>query len=286
MGAFFRSRPALILVIALVLGGATGAIAWVRLSRVTLESNPTEYWRRQGQAVYATMPSVPVQDAKGVGRVFEECPVEDRAGLLDARPDLVAALRATVAEFVVARYSAASSDEYVRWMETKGYRFKSLEDFERVYGPIGRRAEAAGVVSTDPRELFRAMWAYSPSREATPNGMCTDPRAVVMVIGKSNSNRAFTELLAGALGEELWYGGQIASCRFWMSAPVTREDLVRSKGAAIAAQVGIIGCVPGADRRPVHIALYLDAELERWWIDGVAVGNHADPSGGWDCCEY
>lgn len=232
------------------------------------------------------MPVASVNDGQAVRIALAQCPLQDPEGLLEANPGLADSLRETVTEFLIERYTAATADDYIHWMQSQGYRFKSLEQFEQKYGPIAIRASAAGVQSTDPEEVFRAMWSHPPSRRAVPDGICADEKAPLIVVAKSNTNRRFTATLEGALGYELWHGGQIANCRVWMEAPVTREQIVLARGEAIAAQVGVVATVPGAGRRPIHIALYLDPQHKRWWIDSVTVGNHADPNGGWDCCEY
>jgi len=278
-------RTHLILLIG-VAGVLAGSVAWYRLSRVTPEGDFQRYWQLQGQRAFSRMPSVPVTDRDAIRRVFEAATVQDPENLLPARSGGIESLRDAVLGFVVARYSARTPAEYIEWMESRGYQFKTLAEFEQDHGPIKGLQDLVGVAGMNPRPVFEAVWEYGMPRGAQPNEVCTDPAAVAIAIGRSNHNRFITEEIGGILGYKVWHGGSGGKCRFWMRPPVTRAEIISERGEAIAAQVGLIGCVPGSDRRPIIVSVFQDPATSQWWIDGVGVTNYLPPSGKAMCAEY
>ena len=271
----------------LVLGAGvlSGAGAWYRLSRVNRESDPVRYWMAEGARAYSSLPTVPVLDSNELAQAAAAATVEDAEGVVQGRPELLDQLRATVFQFLSTRFAASSAEDYAAWMQSRGYRFKSPEEFEKRYGPLSDQAELSGLDSKEVPALFAAMWASDPSRRAMPNAICRGREAMTITLGHSNHNRFATQDLSGVLGFDLWHGGAGATCRFWMQPPVTREELVALHGEVVSAQVGVIACVPGFVRRPLIVNLFLEPDSTRWWIDGVSVTNYVVP-GSRACIEY
>ena len=269
-----------------ILGIAISLIVWTRLNTVSEASNPTEYWRRAGVDVYGKMASAHIEDAEAIASSLSQASVRIQDHDLSETDPRIMVLRDTVREFLIQRYTAASVDEYVRWMKAQGYRFKTLEEFEPRYGPLSHNAARAGFDGTDVAEVFAVLWEYPPSKLAVPTMLATGPDAMAIEIASANHNRGFTGRLAGTLGEQLWHGGSTATCRFWMQPPVTREALVARHGEILAAQVGVIGIVPGRGRRPIIIQCFFDPQSKSWWLDGINVTNFRGTSDTWTCCEY
>lgn len=272
--------------IVIAAGATAGGIAWLRLSRVTAESDPTVYWAREGERAFAQFSNAAIAEREAITKAIATAPVDDGGQLLQSRPELLSGLREAATEFVLARYSVEGAADYIAWMEAHGYRFKSADEFSSAYGPLSAQAARAGITGTDPAEIFLAMWDHGPSRRASPNGICVSPEAIAIVIGETNRQRPFTGELSGQLGYDLWHGGGIANCRFWMRPPVARETIVEARGRVVAAQVGLIVTGKGSTRRPVILGLFLDPAKERWWVDRVWVTNHISREDEWDCTEY
>ncbi|MDQ7013740.1 MAG: hypothetical protein Q9O74_07585 [Planctomycetota bacterium] len=268
------------------LGVAISCIVWIRLNTVSEASNPTEYWRRAGAEVYGKMASAPLEDAEAIAYSLAKADVRIQDHALSKTDPRIAMLRDTVREFLIQRYTAVSAAEYVRWMETEGYSFKTLEEFEPLYGPLSHNAARAGFDGTDVAEVFAVLWEYPPSKRAVPTMLATGPDAMAIEIASANHNRGFTGRLAGTLGEQLWHGGSAATCRFWMQPPVTREALVARYGEILAAQVGVIGVVPDRSRRPIIVQCFFDPQSQSWWLDGINVTNFRGSNTIWTCCEY
>jgi hypothetical protein len=275
-------RLALLGVVALV-GAIAALVAWMRITRVTPESDPVAYWGREGRRVYARMAVVPAADGARVREIFATAPADDPEGLLRDQPGALDALRETVASFLAARYGARMPDDYLDWMLGRGYRFKTAEEFAKAYGPWDDLPVPAGTPPGDPRRLFNAMWHHPWSQTATIQSLCTGPDAAFVTIGHAQQHVFMSQVPYGSLGYGLWHGGSAATCRFWMSPPVTRDELVENHGRVTVAVVGVIVDVPGSDRRPVMVNLVLDPETSRWWVDGVSVLNFL---GSGMCMEY
>lgn len=268
------------------LGLLAGGFAWFRLTRVTAESDPRRYWAREGAATYAGIQTVSLSNAEGVRDALAAAPVEDADGHLTGAPDALEALRRHVADYLLARFNAATAAEYATWMEAQGYRPLGTEEFERLYGPLGSMARVSGATSTDIGEVFTAMWNYPPSRCATPDAMGRSPEAIVIAVGAGNSNRPIPVEVEGALGHHLWYGGSTAKCRFWMGPPVPRDKLITRHRQILAAEIALILSVPGSDRRPLMLHAFYDPSTSRWWIDGVSVTNYVGDDDCWTCPEF
>lgn len=281
-----RLRRTLIWACPAALAVAVGGVAWYRHVRVTAESDPEAYWARQGAIAYARMPSAPVTDREAISAAFGVAPIEDPAGLLAGRADLLASLRSTAVEYLLARLNAKSAGEYIQWMEGRGYHFLTAKEFELRFGPLKSYSGQVDVESDDVRRVFEAMWSYGPSSAARPDALCIGSDSIVVSIGESRPGIPFTNRLQGALGSERWYGGSASTCRFWMGPPVKREELVKTRHRVLAAQVGVIACVPGSDRRPHIVTLFADPATGRWWVDGVAVTNYTGDDRVWTCTEF
>lgn len=282
----FQNRRLRVALIVGAVGAAVGGIALFRLTKVTEESNQQLYWHRQGVAVYSEMKTVRVTDVEGIRRSLDATPVEDPQGRLVGEDEILSMLRETVADFLLSRYNAESAAAYIQWMESRGYRFRSPEEFSRRYGPLKLLAPYAGIESENLKEMFERMWLYPPSAAAVPTELCISPGSMAITIGVSNHNRMFTESLHGTLGDDLWYGGSSGRCRLWMRPAVTREELVASQGEVLAAQVGVIADVPGSDRRPLIVLLFFEPHTRTWWVDEVNVNNYMGSGGSWASGEY
>lgn len=281
-----RRRRTLVWACPVALAVAVGGVTWYRLSRVTAESDPQAYLARQGAIAYARMPSALVTDGETISAAFKAAPIEDPAGLLAGRADLLASLRTTAVEYLLARLNAQSAGEYIQRMEGRGYRFLTARAFGVRFGPLKTYSSQVGVESDDVRRVFEAMWSYGPSAAARPNALCTGDDSIVVSIGESRPGIPFTNFFEGTLGSDLWKGGSAATCRFWMSPPVMREELVKTRRRVLAAQVGVIACVPGSDRRPLIVSLFADPATGRWWVDGVSVTNYTGNDRVWTCTEF
>lgn len=281
------SRRVWVLCGVLALGVCGSLVAWVRLTSVTAESDPVEYLRRAGAAAFARMPTVPVGDTDSIEAAIEAAPVADHEGRLEGGNRAhIRGLREAVLDFLEARLGSATPDAYSTQMASLGYRFKTKAEYEHDYGPLAKQCGRVGVESDDLAEVFAASWMYAPARAAVPKAIATGPDAMAVCVGTTNANRAFTGRIAGTLGEDLWVGGSVTNCRFWMRPPVTRSELLVRDGDVLAAQVGIIGEVQGSGRHPFIVNLFYDRRSFRWWVDGVQGTNFGVADGRWACCEF
>jgi len=280
-----KQKVAILLCLAFA-GIVTGVVAWSRMSRATPESDPQQYWEDAGQRAYARFSAVSITDVGATESALANAPVEDAEALLARDPALLGSLREVALAFLQARFGAAGSSEYVASMEALGYRFKTIAEFERRYGPLAEWAADFGSSSSELRAVFEAAWNYTPSKRGCPDAVCTDRDSMVITIGRSNRNHFITQRPAGDLGYDLWHGGSGANCRFWMRAPVTREQIIATDGFAVAAQVAMIVGVPHSARRPLILSMFLDPVTSLWWIDGVSVTNYIGTDESSTCAEY
>jgi hypothetical protein len=265
---------------------AIGWVAWYRLSLVTPESNPQAYWAREGQIAYARLPTVPVTERGRIADAVQGAPYEDPGGLLKGRGELVGSLRTTVAEYLQARLNATSPEGYARWMEERGYRFLSDDEFASRFRPLEYYAGLAGIRSKNIREIFAGMWSFAPSAASQPDAVCVGEGATTISIGEARVGVPFSTELRGSLGRDLWQGGSAATCTFWMRPPIQREGVIRTRGRVLAAKVGIIVCVPNSGRRPLVISAFCDPADNRWWVDGATVTNFIGDDRVWTCPEF
>lgn len=279
-----RQRTLIAFAVVIAVGLAAGVLAWVRLTSVSESANPTQYWREQGQTAYAAMASASFADAEAIAASLRGAPVGDPESR--ATSELVDELREQALMFLHARANAETADAHIRWMDSQGYRLKTAPEFESRYGPLAVLAGRAGSDTSTVEAVFRSLWTHPPSSRAVPTEIAVGPDAMAIEIASSNHNRGFTGRLRGSLGEQLWHGGSSATCRFWFQPPVSRDEVVERRGEALAAQVGVIGVVPGAERRPIVLQYFWDPERRRWWLDGVSVTNFTGTDSTWTCCEY
>jgi len=280
-----RRRLALLGLVVLV-GVVAALVAWTRIARVTPESDPVEYWGREGRRVFTRMAVVPAAERERVREVFAVAPAEDPEALLGEEPWALQSLREAASSFLSARYGARSPDDYLDWMLAQGYRFKSRDEFANEYGSWDRLKAGTGAQLNDPRGIFRAMWDDPRSRTATIESLCTGPDAAFFTVGHAREHVFMSQVPYGSLGYGLWHGGSAATCRFWMNPPVTRAELVNTHGRVTVAVAGVIVDVPGSARRPVMVNLFLDPQTSRWWVDGVSVLNFVGSGNAWTCMEY
>lgn len=278
-----------------------GAVAWHRLTRLTPESDPAAHLAAEGQRAYAMMSTVPVAEDGAVRDVLARASVEDDEGLL-VNPawtikqptttiripadQAVAELRNEVSAYLTARLTATGPDAYLSWMRSRGYRLKSVDEFERRHGPLGLQASRIGVEIGSVETLFEASWHHAPSHAATPDALCVGEGAAIITLGSIRPGSLLAPRPQGRLGPDLWIGGSSAGCRFWMQAPLTREAAVEANGRTVAANVGVIVSVPGSARRPLLVHSFFDPTSGRWWIDGVSVQNFIGTDRIWTCTEF
>ena len=286
---FSLTRRTVLVSLLLLCGLFLSGVAWYRLTRLTPESDPVAYWEMKGRQAYNRMPTVKVtQDNTDTLRdALDHADFEDKQHLLAGKEEqMLAPLRKIVIDFLIARYTASSPEEYTTWMQSHGYHFTSREAFEKRHGPLARLSSYSGTDSNDPMVVFKKLWEYPPAKKATPDAICTGPGSMIISVAKANANRGFTEIIAGSLGNELWMGASSGNCRMWLRPPVDEDELIKRQGSVLAAEVGCVVHVPHAPRRPIFVSLFFVPDSERWWIDDVLVTNHLGNDNEWSCSEF
>ncbi|MCL4741622.1 MAG: hypothetical protein KJZ54_05395 [Phycisphaerales bacterium] len=273
-------------IVAVAAGLAIGVLAYVRLTRLSPETDPQRFWMAEGERVYSRFSALRLNDPAVVTRVVASAVVEDPEELSARVPNAVAQIRDEVARLLIARMSAQTADEYVSTLTEYGYRLKATEEFESRYGPLARLAQRCGANGEEPIVVLRALWMHEPSRRALPVEMCTDTEAAIITFARTTRDHFVSRYPAGGLGSDLWLGRSSAACRFWMQPAVMRQQVVAKHGETIAAQAGFIVGVVGSQRRPLMISLFYDPDTSRWWIDGVSVQNYIGSDTAWTCTEF
>ena len=265
------------------IGAIAGWFAWSQLRTPSEASDPVAYWEFRGQRVYNRFEAT--TDPAKMRESILQAPVEDPENLL--RGDDAMRIRESVSEFLLARIGADSPEEYIAWMESRGYRFKNLEEFERDNGPIEWLLNELGLEPTASlREVFDALWEYPPSQRARISGICVGDGAMLVTVGHGVKHRPMSRRPEGRLGMMLWVGMSSSACRSWLRPPVTRDEIVERDGSVRTALVSLIAHVPGSGRRPLHVALFHDPVEDQWWIDMIAVNNYSGTSDAWTCMEF
>lgn len=191
----------LLVALAIAGGGVVACgVAWHRMGRVTPESDPVRHWVREGRRVFAAFPTAPVADEDALRRLLAGAHAADPEGALRDPAADADALRSAAAEFLGRRFRATDPDAYRRDMEAAGYAFLTTTEFEARNGPLRRFTDLRGVPEGDLWGVFDSLWRGGQEHHAGPVALCTDPDAVVLIIGRTNHNRTFTQRLEGALG--------------------------------------------------------------------------------------
>lgn len=280
-----RNRELFFGCVILLAASAAWMLVWSRMRSVSPEGDQVEYWRRQGLKVYARFE--PVSTPEGIERIVASSEVEDREGALASLPSgTIDAVRSLASSFINARVSAESPEQYLAWLGENGYRFKGIEEFEANHGPLRFLSDLVGIEAPTLRELFVALWDNPLSRSATMSAICEGEGASLVTIGHARRHVRATQNPEGRLGRDIWVGKVSANCRFWMRPPVTRAEAIEKHGQVVTALVSVIAHVPGGDRRPFHVAMFLEPDSGRWWIDACAVTNHMGADDSWTCMEF
>ena len=279
------SRRLLVALVIAAGGVVAGGVAWHRMGRVTPESDPVRYWIRESRRVFAAFPTAPVTDDDALRALLAGAHAADPEGALRDPAADADALRDAVAGFLGRRFTALDPDAYRRDMESAGYRLVTTEEFE-AHGPLRRFIDFCGLEEGGLWDVFLCLWSGAREHRAIPIALCTEPSAAIIIIGRTNHNRVFTQRLEGALGGGLWRGAISTGCRCWFAPPTPRAELVRRHGSVVAAYVGIIVAREGGARHPIILNAFQDPATSRWWIDAVSATNIEGTPDLWTCVEF
>ncbi|MDX2016553.1 MAG: hypothetical protein SFY95_02800 [Planctomycetota bacterium] len=227
----------------------------------------------RGQAVLAPMPVVPLADvAASPQHVTAWLSERTRAESADER-----AVVRLAAEMMYWRFVQPDMSAYLRWRESLGTRWRSLEYMNQVW-TVRKDASFFGISlapDASQEEIFRAFWDHERSPDPHRNmkgnrlrGVLDDPRVfrVQFDVVPAPAKR-WPPFGAGEEQKTLWNFEVGGSPIRWWTNPRTSEAVVKQHGQLRLGRVSFAVLDEAGRRWPVVVQCYWDPTDSQWRIE-------------------
>lgn len=234
----------------------------------------------EGRRAYAnirveTMESLRASDE--IGALVARIEVERDSDVNDAQ---VTALRSELESFLRLRFVQPDAKQYAASRLTGGCRWTALEGLERgwrVVSDYEKLIREPPPAKPEVAALFERYWDSTASRFGGANrlvSIASEPVGLAAHVGYSRDRDYPRLLIAGQLGQRLWYGPVSASMCRWFDLPHEPTEVVAKNGRVLVAEVGVVAEWADGSRRPLILAWYFDPWVRRWILWQMNENNY------------
>ena len=253
--------------------------------QAVFEVSETTYAALPGRAVDA---NTSIDDLRAILAAAPTQPVPPPTALVPATLSPQQAeshrLRITrlMAEFLHFAVLRSDADAYIAWRQGRKDRFLNRTELERRHVLTDTWTHATGAPPPDSltgEDVFRFFHAKANTDpDAKPlriTGIVNSPDAVLVQLWFQNAHLPWSPP-EPPQGEAFWTGARGGNLHGYMTAGPSREDLFNQTGPTLRARVGVVVIEHDGTRWPLVLHAFWSADLGKWCIDMVSVGNLGD----------